>query len=360
MYRSCLLTFIAFFIFQVQYAQSFYGRFQTADDQYTMVMHLIKTNTRLNAIMYQFDEEGIMRFDLAGQMDGENRFSLRTYDDGHQFAGEFNGKKMWLSSSVDDQLTYSFSEALPHPGLQLGYYHGKATQRLVDADPLSPKASIETSLLWPKNTNENNLIRSLIDLYGIRIPESTPADSIIPVEQKRFFEQYIRMNSDLAEQSASLNWERSQQVQVLLNDNGMLCLEMASYAFTGGAHGMANLRYLVYDLKQDKPVTISDLFDSTSLEQLSLLLTAKVRERYAIPAYQALTEAGLFTDTIIAHDNFYLNPMGIGFYYNNYDIAPYAMGHSNIFLTFEELKELIAPSSSAYLFFEEIKSKKMR
>lgn len=162
------------------------------------------------------------------------------------------------------------------------------------------------------------------------------------------------MNSDLSGHSASLNWERSQQVQVMLNDHGMLCLEMASYAFTGGAHGMANMRYLVYNLKEDKVVTIADLFEAAALVKLSQLITEKVRTRYAIPADQTLSEAGLFTDTIEAHDNFYLNPLGIGFYYNNYDIGPYSMGHTNIFLPFDELEELIISTSAVNLFFEEI------
>lgn len=253
MYRTYLLTILSFFLIQMQQAQSFYGRYKTNDDQKKMVMHLIKTNTRLNAVLYQFDEDGISRFDLAGQMDDESSFSLRTYDESSQFTGEFGDKQISLRSSCDTPHMFNFSEALPYAGMALGYYHDKATQRLTSGDPFSPKATIETSLLWPLNADDKNIMPSLMNLYGIRVPESTPADSIILVEQKRFFEQYIRMNSDLAGQSASLNWERSQQVQVLLNDNGMLCLEMASYAFTGGAHGMANMRYLVYNLKKTNP-----------------------------------------------------------------------------------------------------------
>lgn len=360
MYRSYLLTILSLLLVQAQHAQSFYGRFQTNDEQEKLVMHLIKTNTRLNAVLYHFDDDGISRYDLSGQMESENSFSLRTYDESRQFTGEFSDKQISLKSSGEEKLMYNFSEALPYAGMAFGYYHGKATQRLVNDDLFSPKATIETSLLWPLNTDIKSLLHSLIDLYGIRVPDSTPADSIISVEQTRFFEQYIRMNSDLAGQSATLNWERSQQVQVVLNDNGMLCLEMASYAFTGGAHGMANMRYLVFNLKDNKPLVLSEIFAQSAIEKLSQVLTSRVRERYAIPSNQALTEAGLFTDIIKAHDNYYLNPLGIGFYYNNYDIAPYAMGHTDIFLSFEEIKELIIPSSAVNLFFEEINSKVMR
>ncbi len=360
MYRYYLLTILSLLLVQAQHAQSFYGRFQTNDEQEKLVMHLIKTNTRLNAVLYHFDADGISRYDLSGQMESENSFSLRTYDESLQFTGEFSDNEISLKSSGEEKLIYNFSEDPPYAGMAFGYYYGKATQQLVNDDLFSPKATIETSLIWPLDAEGKNLTHSLIDLYGIRVPDDTPADSIIIVEQRRFFEQYVRMNSDLVGQSASLNWERSQQVQVFLNDNGMLCLEMASYAFTGGAHGMANMRYLVYNLNEDKAVTMVDLFDAEALAKLSELITEKVRERYAIPSNQALTDAGLFTDTIKAHDNFYLNPLGIGFYYNNYDIAPYAMGHTNIFLSFDEIKELIIPSSAVILFFKEISSKVMR
>lgn len=360
MRRSYLLTILVFFLTQSQQAQSFYGRYQANNHQEKLVIHLIKTNASLNGVLYQYNKDGIGHFELAGQMDNENGFALRTYDDSHHFSGELIGSEISLKSYGEGQQQYFFSETLPHDGKAFAYYHGEATQQLVYNDPFSPKATIETSLLWPKDTEDISLIRSLIDLYGIRIPESTPGDSIISAEQKRFFEQYVRMNSDLAGQSASFNWERSQQVQVVLNDHGMLCLEMASYAFTGGAHGMANMRYLVYNLKEDKAETMVDVFYAEALAKLSALITEKVRARYAIPADQTLSDAGLFTDTIEAHDNFYLNPLGIGFYYNNYDIAPYAMGHTNIFLTFEEIKELIIPTSAVKLFFEEIHANVMQ
>ncbi len=338
MYRFYLLTILVFFLTQSQRAQSFYGRYQANNHQEKLVMHLIKTNASLNAVMYQYNKDGIGRFELVGQMDSENSFALRTYDDSHHFIGELIGRKISLKSYGEGQQQYYFSETRPHDGKAFAYYHGEATQQLANNDPFSPKATIETSLLWPKDTEGMSLIRSLIDLYGIRIPESTPGDSIISAEQKRFFEQYVRMNSDLSGHSASLNWERSQQVQVMLNDHGMLCLEMASYAFTGGAHGMANMRYLVYNLKEDKVVTIADLFEAAALVKLSQLITEKVRTRYAIPADQTLSEAGLFTDTIEAHDNFYLNPLGIGFYYNNYDIGPYSMGIQIYFCHLMNLK----------------------
>jgi hypothetical protein len=354
MYRFYLLTILVFLLTQSQQAQSFYGRYQANNHQEKLVMHLIKTNASLNAVIYQYNKDGIGRFELVGQMDSENSFALRTYDDSHHFSGELIGNEISLKSNGDSQQQYYFSETLPHNSKAFAYFHGEATKQLVNNDPFSPKATIETSVLWPTDTGDTNLIHSLIDLYGIRIPETTPGDSIISTEQKRFFEQYVRMNSDLAGRSASLNWERSQQVQVVLNDHSMLCLEMASYAFTGGAHGMANMRYLVYNLKEDKAETMVDVFDAEALAKLSALITDRVRERYAIPSNQALTDAGLFTDTIKAHDNYYLNPLGIGFYYNNYDIAPYAMGHTNIFLSFDEIKELIIPTSAVMLFFEEI------
>ena len=40
-------------------------------------------------------------------------------------------------------------------------------------------------------------------------------------------------------------------------------------------------------------------------------------------------------------DNFYLDPTGITFYYNVYEIAPYVMGATKITLSYEDIAHLM-------------------
>ena len=60
-----------------------------------------------------------------------------------------------------------------------------------------------------------------------------------------------------------------------------------------------------------------------------------------LPTSQSLKDAGFFTDPVKPTDNFYITGEGIGFFYNQYDIAPYASGSIDVFIPFRELKDVL-------------------
>jgi hypothetical protein len=43
------------------------------------------------------------------------------------------------------------------------------------------------------------------------------------------------------------------------------------------------------------------------------------------------------------NDNFYISEKGIGFFYNEYDIAPYVMGPTEVLVPYEAIKPYIRP-----------------
>ncbi len=65
----------------------------------------------------------------------------------------------------------------------------------------------------------------------------------------------------------------------------------------------------------------------------------------AVAEGAALKDSG-FTfenDLFTLPENFALRDEGLAFYYNPYDVAPYAMGPTEIVLSWEEIKDLLAP-----------------
>jgi hypothetical protein len=54
-------------------------------------------------------------------------------------------------------------------------------------------------------------------------------------------------------------------------------------------------------------------------------------------------KGGLFENQIRHNGNFAVTGSGIGFLYNQYDIAPYAAGQITVDLSFDELKGILKP-----------------
>lgn len=98
-------------------------------------------------------------------------------------------------------------------------------------------------------------------------------------------------------------------------------------AYEGGAHGMATVEYRVFDREAAKVLALADVIPAQA-RQLTLknAVEAALRERYGVPEGQGLTSAGFFSDEIGLTENFFLSDQGIGFLWNPYEIAPYAMG----------------------------------
>jgi hypothetical protein len=140
---------------------------------------------------------------------------------------------------------------------------------------------------------------------------------------------------------ASFEWELMKYIHILYNHDRIVTFGLLSYTFTGGAHGMETEVFGTVDMQTGKTVRMADLFRAGYEQELSRLLTRRLRRQQNLQATAKLSESGYFKDEIRPSENFYLNDNGIGFWYNRYEIAPYAFGPTNIFIPYEELKPIL-------------------
>lgn len=181
--------------------------------------------------------------------------------------------------------------------------------------------------------------------------EGIEPDSVLAWDLRIFRRDYIAGNLDLYKQMpdmGSLNWELLRFMHIVYNDSDILSFYILNYAFTGGAHGLESLDYCNVDLKTGKLLKLSDIIQESRKQELSRLLTMKLKKMNKIPDSQKLSDNGYFADIIQPNENFYLTRGGIGFLYNHYDIAPYSFGATDIFLSADEVRDLIRPGFSGF------------
>lgn len=135
-------------------------------------------------------------------------------------------------------------------------------------------------------------------------------------------------------------------MEIMLNEKGLISTINTVYTFHGGAHGLTHKACHVFDLKTGNPIKLDDIF--TDLESLNQLLTRKAHVDFKLPETVSLQEFGCIgADSIYATDNFYITREGIGFIYNEYEIACYAGGSFDIMIPIIDLLnyKLIKPDS---------------
>ena len=96
----------------------------------------------------------------------------------------------------------------------------------------------------------------------------------------------------------------------------------------GGAHPSQWSRWLNFDTITGQLLTIDDIFEPTSREEVERLLDEAVRN----------LQVDLYPDAkITIPDNFLLAPHSVRFLYNRYDIAPRSSGSIEVELSYEAI-----------------------
>lgn len=120
--------------------------------------------------------------------------------------------------------------------------------------------------------------------------------------------------------------------------DSLLCYVITRAGYTGGAHGMYGTECHTYSLNDGFELSLADLFSEGELQRLDELIHEKIASQYNTPTDEALIEAGFFPEYIAPTENFLLQPEGITFYYNPYDIGCYALGAVDVTISWDELK----------------------
>jgi len=121
--------------------------------------------------------------------------------------------------------------------------------------------------------------------------------------------------------------------------------------FSGAAHPWYLEMYSVFDLQTNKMLETTDVFKDVNDEQLYAIFTQYL-EKYLEGAEYTLEDVKdflIYADKIPISDNFYFNETEIAFVYNQYEIAPYAVGVIYVIIPFAEIGDYLQPSFSAYL-----------
>ena len=95
-------------------------------------------------------------------------------------------------------------------------------------------------------------------------------------------------------------------------------------------------------VKPKSPIRGGVLFAGEYKEALTDVLGKQLMADNSVGTRQELEDMGYATTGDLEPiENFYLDPTGITFYYNVYEIAPYVMGATKITLSYEDIAHLM-------------------
>jgi hypothetical protein len=255
----------------------------------------------------------------------------------------------WNSSDGQKQLPLLLTEVYPEGTMAFNAYYLNESGRLLDKKA-EPTARIEASLLTPGNYQPAAVADSVrVNIYDhffdIRTTTGKP-DSLLNALKELYFQNYRASNADLYQDGAmSFNWEKGKYVRIIHNEKNVLSIEYHDYGFTGGAHGLSLSNFHVISLSDGHMISLDEIFRDDYRNDLRDMINSSARKKYGLENNQGLTAAGFFVDFIDPTDNFYVTKDGMGFFYNQYEVAPYALGPVEIFVSYSNLMRILRDDS---------------
>ena len=137
--------------------------------------------------------------------------------------------------------------------------------------------------------------------------------------------------------------ELERKITIITDTAAIVSLRFEEFSFLGGAHPMQTVHYSSFDASTGRQLSLNDLFTTGHEADLGQKVAQEFRRVRQVPDSQNLTDAGFWIEEgkFPTSRNFAIGVKHIVFYYNPYEVAPYAWGPTEVHVPLETLQAII-------------------
>jgi hypothetical protein len=172
---------------------------------------------------------------------------------------------------------------------------------------------------------------------------------------ERFFKDYEESRKDFPDRITS--WEINNSISVIYNENSIVSFLSEFYHYTGGAHGNSGIYFSNFNSQTGEKLELLDILIPGYENELNKAAEKIFRIEKQLSANSNLESEGFWFEgnKFSLNKNFGIKNEGLIFYFNSYEIAPYAMGPTEILIPYKEIKNLVKQDGSLNKVIAELK-----
>ncbi|WP_332452462.1 DUF3298 domain-containing protein [Chryseobacterium aquaticum] len=201
-------------------------------------------------------------------------------------------------------------------------------------------------LVFPSIKDKTLLDSIYFDKKGITDFSKQGLQTFLDKDKNEYFVSVKEKDNDwIADIQHPQNWDTGYFMKLKSNTNDFLQIEYMFSSYEGGAHGNYGFSERVFDLKNNKKLTLKDI-TTMPKARLEALLMKNIN---TIPSGTTDSQGAvknsdmLLLKAIPANENFYFDEKNLYFHYSPYEIAAFAAGDIVIPVSWEELKGTLTP-----------------
>jgi hypothetical protein len=290
------------------------------------------------------DEKGVVQLAESGQGTATGVFK-GTFNADSTFTGT------WRDESKKIDYKFLLRQITNDEAIAMDVYPFEDSLKLFEHKGDSPQAEFSMDALLPaKNTEESVFTFLRMQIFKALRGDSLAHDyvnlqlsDIQKTTRDSFFKTYkTELQNEIYDSvpSVMMNHAQSTSMEVVSNTDGLLSLGFKYYMYSGGAHGNHGTQLMTYDIKHKKVLMLDDVFKPNYQAALNAAVMRVARRFFGVKPNQSL-EGSALVDKVEANKNYAISKKGILFNYEPYEIASYAQGEIQLFVPFDEVKDIL-------------------
>ncbi len=236
---------------------------------------------------------------------------------------------------------------------------------LVENDTTLPYSDVEIKFIYPKKFQGKEELARLQEIFAGTFFRSPDFETLAPQESVNkyladYSEEYKKLSNSYYEDKKRLQdeipqwywYKMSNTNKIIYQGDSLLAYAVEYSDYTGGAHGSYNVVYTNIDLNRLVTLAEEDLFKPDYFKPLTEKIIQNLMKKFNVTQPDSLYEHGFFTiEDIAPNNNFWLDDKAIHYAYNQYEIAPYAMGVIEVSVPYSDLEDILIPNGLVSRFF---------
>ena len=233
-------------------------------------------------------------------------------------------------------------------------------------NPENPNCNLQINFTYPAKYDNTDMLKKVQEqfvysYFGDGYENLSPEEATA-----KYTEDYLNNYKDLEDEykaevakadetpvGAWFSYFEMSSDDIAYNKNDILSYTVNFENYTGGAHGAHSFTNHVIDMKTGNLIKEDDIFIEGFQEDLAQILIDRIAKQNTVENPKELENIGFFSiDEIFPNGNFLIDDNGITYTFNEYEIAAYVVGATNVHLPYEEIQYLLKKESPiAHLAF---------
>jgi hypothetical protein len=223
-------------------------------------------------------------------------------------------------------------------------------------DSVNPSCTLESLFIYPSEYKDGEILRKIqrhffLSFFGEDDASESPEEAMENYADK-YVSEYKEFEKDFPDGIKSpeteplyMHYEMTSN-EILYNKYGLISYLVSVEYYTGGAHGEQGYNNFVISLKSGEALEEKDLFVDNYQDDLAGIILDAIAADYNVADPAELENQGFFNiKEIYPNNNFHVDGEGITYTFNQYEIAAYFVGKTDVTLPYAKIRHLMREDS---------------